>query len=94
MAMSMISGSPAPQGIPAQSLMGGVVASLKCWWVVWSGEHALTLADEAKRAIALIDGSAGKVHLVPRRGSRAQRGAGPGCPKCDGLLGLVISNRP
>jgi pimeloyl-ACP methyl ester carboxylesterase len=64
MVMSMISGSPAPQGIPAHSLMGGVVASLKCWWVVWSGEHAFTLADEAKRAIALIDGSEGKVHLV------------------------------
>jgi pimeloyl-ACP methyl ester carboxylesterase len=29
-----------------------------------SGEHAFTLADEAKRAIALIDGSEGKVHLV------------------------------
>jgi len=31
---------------------------------MWSGEHAFTLADEAKRAIALIDGSEGKVHLV------------------------------
>ena len=30
----------------------------------WSGEHVFTLADEAKRAIALIDGSEGKVHLV------------------------------
>ena len=31
---------------------------------MWSGEHAFTLADEAKRAIALIDSSEGKVHLV------------------------------
>src|SRR5262249_3487563 len=31
---------------------------------MWSGEHAFTLADEAKRAIALIDGSEGKIHLV------------------------------
>jgi pimeloyl-ACP methyl ester carboxylesterase len=30
----------------------------------WSGEHAFTLADEASRAIALIDASAGQVHLV------------------------------
>src|SRR5262245_11770088 len=30
----------------------------------WSGEHVFTLADEAKRAIALIDGSEGSVHLV------------------------------
>jgi pimeloyl-ACP methyl ester carboxylesterase len=30
----------------------------------WTGEHAFTLADEAARAIALVDGSAGKVHLV------------------------------
>jgi pimeloyl-ACP methyl ester carboxylesterase len=30
----------------------------------WSGEHAFTLADEAARAIALIDGSEDKVHLV------------------------------
>jgi pimeloyl-ACP methyl ester carboxylesterase len=31
---------------------------------MWSGEHAFTLADEAKRGIALIDSSEGKVHLV------------------------------
>ena len=31
---------------------------------MWSGEHAFTLADEAKRAIALIDSSEGEVHLV------------------------------
>jgi pimeloyl-ACP methyl ester carboxylesterase len=30
----------------------------------WSGAHAFTLADEAKRTIALIDGSTDKVHLV------------------------------
>jgi pimeloyl-ACP methyl ester carboxylesterase len=30
----------------------------------WTGEHAFTLADEAARAIALIDSSGGKVHLV------------------------------
>ena len=30
----------------------------------WSGEHAFTLADEAARAIALIDESDEKVHLV------------------------------
>jgi pimeloyl-ACP methyl ester carboxylesterase len=30
----------------------------------WSGAHAFTLADEAARTIALIDGSADKVHLV------------------------------
>jgi pimeloyl-ACP methyl ester carboxylesterase len=30
----------------------------------WSGEHAFTLADEAARAIALIDESEEKVHLV------------------------------
>ena len=30
----------------------------------WTGEHAFTLADEAARAIALIDQSEGKVHLV------------------------------
>jgi pimeloyl-ACP methyl ester carboxylesterase len=31
---------------------------------MWTGEHAFTLADEAKRAIALIDSREGKVHLV------------------------------
>jgi pimeloyl-ACP methyl ester carboxylesterase len=31
---------------------------------MWSGEHAFTLGDEATRAIALIDSSEGKVHLV------------------------------
>lgn len=30
----------------------------------WTGEHAFTLADEAARAIALIDESLEKVHLV------------------------------
>jgi len=30
----------------------------------WTGEHAFTLADEAKSAIALIDASEDKVHLV------------------------------
>jgi pimeloyl-ACP methyl ester carboxylesterase len=30
----------------------------------WTGEHAFTLADEAARAIALIDESNDKVHLV------------------------------
>jgi pimeloyl-ACP methyl ester carboxylesterase len=30
----------------------------------WTGEHAFTLADEAARAIALIDKSEEKVHLV------------------------------
>src|SRR6516164_5282488 len=30
----------------------------------WTGEHAFTLADDAARAIALIDGGDGKVHLV------------------------------
>jgi pimeloyl-ACP methyl ester carboxylesterase len=30
----------------------------------WPGEHPFALADEATRAIALIDGSEGKVHLV------------------------------
>ena len=30
----------------------------------WTGEHAFTLADEAKRTIALIDSSERKVHLV------------------------------
>jgi pimeloyl-ACP methyl ester carboxylesterase len=30
----------------------------------WSGEHAFTLSDDAARAIALIDASESKVHLV------------------------------
>jgi pimeloyl-ACP methyl ester carboxylesterase len=30
----------------------------------WSGEHAFTVADEARRVIALIDDSEEKVHLV------------------------------
>jgi pimeloyl-ACP methyl ester carboxylesterase len=30
----------------------------------WTGDHAFTLADEAARTIALIDGAYGKVHLV------------------------------
>src|SRR5882757_2546106 len=30
----------------------------------WTGEHAFTLADEAARTIALIDGTGCKVHLV------------------------------
>lgn len=30
----------------------------------WPGEHAFTLADEAAKAVALIDASAGKLHLV------------------------------
>jgi len=30
----------------------------------WGGEHTFTLADEAARAIALIDEAEGKVHLV------------------------------
>jgi pimeloyl-ACP methyl ester carboxylesterase len=30
----------------------------------WTGEHAFTLADEAARTIALIDGADRKVHLV------------------------------
>jgi pimeloyl-ACP methyl ester carboxylesterase len=30
----------------------------------WTGEHAFTLADDADRAIALIDASQSKVHLV------------------------------
>lgn len=30
----------------------------------WSGERAFTLADEAARAIGIIDASRGKVHLV------------------------------
>jgi pimeloyl-ACP methyl ester carboxylesterase len=30
----------------------------------WTGEHAFALADEAARAIALIDNSEEKVHLV------------------------------
>ena len=33
--MSTISSSPAPQGITAQSLMVGLVASLKRWWVAY-----------------------------------------------------------
>jgi uncharacterized protein YjiS (DUF1127 family) len=36
MTMSTISSSSAPHGITSQSLMmGGVVASLKCWWVAY-----------------------------------------------------------
>src|SRR5262245_2268009 len=30
----------------------------------WTGDHAFTVADEAARAIALIDASEEKVHLV------------------------------
>jgi pimeloyl-ACP methyl ester carboxylesterase len=30
----------------------------------WTGEHAFTLADEAARTLALIDGSAGRIHLI------------------------------
>jgi pimeloyl-ACP methyl ester carboxylesterase len=30
----------------------------------WSGEHAFTLGDEADRAVALLDGLEGNVHLV------------------------------
>src|SRR6516164_484175 len=30
----------------------------------WTGEHAFTLADDAARAIALVDASQSKVHLV------------------------------
>ena len=30
----------------------------------WTGEHAFTLSDDAARAIALIDASQSKVHLV------------------------------
>jgi pimeloyl-ACP methyl ester carboxylesterase len=30
----------------------------------WTGEHAFTIADEAKKAIALVDGYEAKVHLV------------------------------
>jgi pimeloyl-ACP methyl ester carboxylesterase len=30
----------------------------------WTGEHAFTLADEAARTLALIDGSARPVHLI------------------------------
>src|SRR5688572_26868695 len=30
----------------------------------WTGEHAFTLADEAKRTIALIDNAPREVHLV------------------------------
>jgi pimeloyl-ACP methyl ester carboxylesterase len=30
----------------------------------WTGEHAFTLADEAERTLALIDGHSGRVHLV------------------------------
>ena len=33
--MSTISSSPAPQGITAQSLMVGLVARLKRWWVAY-----------------------------------------------------------
>src|SRR6516164_2571982 len=45
----------------------------------WTGEHAFTLADDAARAIALVDASQSKGS--PRRpfvwwGSRATRGAG------------------
>jgi uncharacterized protein YjiS (DUF1127 family) len=35
MIMSMISGSTASQGITAQSLTVGLVASLKRWWVAY-----------------------------------------------------------
>jgi pimeloyl-ACP methyl ester carboxylesterase len=31
---------------------------------MWSGEHAFTLGDEARRTITLIDSSAAEVHLV------------------------------
>src|SRR5262249_15124185 len=30
----------------------------------WSGEHPFTLADEAARIVAILDGSAAPVHLV------------------------------
>jgi pimeloyl-ACP methyl ester carboxylesterase len=30
----------------------------------WTGEHAFTLADEAARTLALIDGSARRIHLI------------------------------
>lgn len=34
--MSTISSSPAPHGMTSQSsMMGGVAASLKCWWVAY-----------------------------------------------------------
>ena len=49
----------------------------------WTGEHAFTLADEAARAIALIDRSdeqgAPRRAFLRRRG-RAQRRAGPAGP--------------
>jgi uncharacterized protein YjiS (DUF1127 family) len=59
--MSTISSSPAPQGITAQSLMGGVVASLKCWWVAymtWRIEQAAidrlcSMSDRALKDIGL-----------------------------------------
>jgi uncharacterized protein YjiS (DUF1127 family) len=36
MTMSTISSSPTPRGITSQSsMMGGVVASVKCWWVAY-----------------------------------------------------------
>jgi uncharacterized protein YjiS (DUF1127 family) len=59
--MSSISSSPAPQGITSQSLMGGVVASLKCWWVAcrtWRIEQVAidricSMSDHALKDIGL-----------------------------------------
>lgn len=61
MIMSTISSSPAPQGITSQSLMGGVVASLKCWWMAcrtWRIEQAAidrlcSMSDRALKDIGL-----------------------------------------
>jgi uncharacterized protein YjiS (DUF1127 family) len=61
MTMSTISSSPAPQGITPQSLMGGVVASVKCWWVAyrtWRIEQAAidrlcSMSDRALKDIGL-----------------------------------------
>ena len=59
--MSTISISPAPQGITSQSLMGGVVASLKCWWMAcrtWRIEQAAidrlcSMSDRALKDMGL-----------------------------------------
>jgi uncharacterized protein YjiS (DUF1127 family) len=61
MIMSTISSSPAPQGITAQSLMGGMMANLKRWWVAymtWRIEQAAidrlcSMSDRAPKDIGL-----------------------------------------
>ena len=59
MTMSTISSSHAPHRITSQSLMGGAVASLKCWWVAymtWRIEQAAidwlcSMSDRAPKDI-------------------------------------------